>query len=327
MRLPNLELLLDNRNGVIWDLSSLTTSITWTTSRRGRPARLEVTMLEKGLFQDPAFQVNTGDVIRLRDGDRTLFYGYVFTLEGGRDEAVKLLAYDQVRYLLASDTYVFAGATATEIVRQIAADYNLRVGQLDDTGYRIPSMVEDGQKLLDVIEKALALTLINTGRNFVFFDDAGALALRNVEDLMLDLVVGDGGILIDYTHKRSIDQDTYNRIKLVRDNQETGRRDVWMAQDSASIARWGLLQLYQTVDQDMNEAQIQQLLDSLIELYNREWKTLRVRAFGDSRVRAGCYVTVVIERHGIAQPFLVDECVHRWDGAGDHTMELDLKVV
>ncbi|MFS8534836.1 MAG: hypothetical protein FWJ65_06715 [Limnochordales bacterium] len=321
-----LELLLDNRNGNVWDISQIVSQVTWTTTRRGRPGKLELTLIKGALYQDPAFAINSGDVLRFRDGSHNVFYGYVFTVDGGQSEAVKITAYDQIRYLLAKDTYVFAGATATEIIRQIAGDYNLRVGRLDDTGYRIPTMVEDGQTLLDIIEKALTLTLINTGRNFVFFDDFGALALRNVEDLLLDFAIADGGILIDYSYKRSIDEETYNRVKLVRNNQETGRRDVYLAQDSASIARWGVLQLYQMVDEDMNEAQIQQLLDTLIQLHNRETRSLKVKAIGDSRVRAGYYVTIGIQEYGISQPFLVDQCKHTWSDT-DHTMELELKVV
>lgn len=321
-----LELLLDNRNGNVWDIASIVGHIAWTTSRRGRPGKLEFTLIKNALFQDPSFRFNNGDAIRLRDGPNPVFYGYLFKQDGGRDEAVKLLAYDQVRYLLAAGTYVFRAATATEVLQRVAGDFDLRTGRLEDTGYRIPTLVEDGQKALDIIEKALSLTLIHTGRNYVLYDEAGSLTLHNVEDLMVDIVIGDAGVLVDYSHTRSIDDDTYNRIKLVRDNEKTKRRDVYQAQDSASMARWGVLQLYQTVDEKLNEAQISELLETLMTLKNRETRTLKVKAIGDSRVRAGCYVAIQIREYGINQPFLVDECRHTWSGA-DHTMELDLRVV
>jgi hypothetical protein len=324
--LHDSELLLDNRNGNVWEISGMAADLTWTTSRRGRPGRLEFTLIKGAPFQAKEFAVNTGDVVRFRCGPDGVFYGYVFKVEGGRNEAIKILAYDQVRYLMATETYAFAGATAGEIVRRIAGDFGLRTGQIDDTGYRIPTMVADGQKLLDIIEKALTLTLINSGGNYVLYDSFGALALRRAEDLRLQLRIGPGGYLIDYEHARSIDDDTYNRIKLVRDNQESGRRDVYLAQDSASVARWGTLQLYQTVDENLNEAQISELLETLMTLKNRERQTLKVTAIGDSRVRAGCYVDIVIPEHGVNQPFLVDECSHTWAGA-DHTMQLELRVV
>lgn len=322
-----IELVIDNRNGNIWDISGIVSDVTWKTSRIGRPGSLEFTLIKGGIYQNVNFKYNSGDVVRFRVNGRNVFYGYIFSVDAGKDENVRILAYDQIRYLLAQDTYVFSNVTATEVIRRIAQDFNLRVGQLEDTGYRIPTMVEDGQKLLDIIDKALVLTLWNTNRNYVFYDDAGALSLRNAESTLLDIIIGDGSLMYDYRTKVSIDNDTYNVVKLYKDNKETGKREVYVAQDSANIAKWGRLQLYQSVDEEMNAAQIQELLDQLITLKNRETKSLRIDAIGDIRVRAGWFVRILIEELGINQPFLVDECTHRFDGANHHTMSLDLKVV
>lgn len=320
-----LELLLDNKDGNVWDISSIASDIAWKTTRGGRPASLEFTLVKNSLSQDALFRYSNGDIVRFRDGQQNIFYGYVFSIESGKDEDVKIVAYDQVRYLLATDTYVFKNVTVADVVKQIADDFNLTTGTLADTGYRIATMVEDGQTLLDIIEKAITQTVISTSRLYVFYDDFGSLTVRNVEDMRLDLVMGDGS-LIDYGYKQSIDTDTYNKVKLVQDNKESGKRDVYIAQDSANIARWGTLQLYQTVDEDKNAAQINELLQQLMALKNREARSLQLEVIGDSSVRAGCYVPVMIAEYGVNQFFLVDECVHRYDGI-DHTMTLTLKVI
>jgi uncharacterized protein YerC len=321
-----LEIKIDNRNGNVWDVSQIVSGVQWKTSRIGKPGSLDITLIRGALYQDRTFRYNNGDIVTVRKDGRKVFFGYIFSIDGGKDESVKIKAYDQMRYLLNTDTYVFSGATATDILRKIAADFNLKLGTVEDTGYRIPTMVEDGQKLLDILCKALDLTLINSGRNYVLFDDFGALTIRNVESMLLDFVVGDGSLMYDYQTKTSIDSDTYNRIKLYQDNQDTGRREVYMAQDSANIARWGVLQLYQSVEENMNRAQIEQLLDTLATLKNRETKSLKISALGDIRVRAGSYIRILIEDQGINQPMLVDECQHNFDGA-DHTMSLELKVI
>jgi hypothetical protein len=129
-----------------------------------------------------------------------------------------------------------------------------------------------------------------------------------------------------FEYGRDIDQDTYNRIKLYRDNKETGKRELYVAQDSANIARWGVLQLYESVDEGLNAAQINELLTQLAKLKNREQKSLKIEAIGDIRVRAGMYVPIVIESLGINQPMMVDEVKHKFDGE-DHTMDLTLKVI
>lgn len=320
------EVLLDNKNGTVWDISNIVTGIKWKTTRIGSPGSLDFTLIKGSPFQDVTFQVNNGDIVRFRYNDHNVFYGYVFAKDGGKDEAVRIKCYDQIRYLLNKDTYVFAKVKASDVIKRIADDFNLKTGQIADTGYVIPTMVEDNQTLLDIIDKALVLTIWNTGKNYVLYDDFGSLTLRDVEDLLVNFVVGDNSLMTNYIMKSSIDQDTYNKVKLYKDNKKTGKRDVYIAKDSANIAKWGTLQLTQSVDEDKNEAQINELLNQLIALKNRETKTLQVEAIGDVRVRAGCYVPIVINEYEINQPFLVDEVTHQFDG-DDHKMSIVLKVV
>lgn len=316
-----LEVLTDDKAGSVWDLSELVTDTTWKTTRIGKAGSLNLTYVK-----DKNIGINNGDILRVKKDGQNVFYGYVFSIEDSQDDTIQITAYDQIRYLMSNDTYVFKNITATEVLTKIAGDFGLKTGTLAATKYKIPSMAEDNQKLLDIICKALDYTLINTGKIYVFYDDFGQLALRNIEDMVLDFVIGDGSLVAEYKRKRSIDDETANRIKLVKDNKDTGKREVYIAQDSANIAKWGRLQLYQTVDEKYNAAQINELLNSLLELKNRESKTLQITAIGDIRVRAGCYVPLIISDLGINQKFLVDECTHKISG-DDHTMTLDLKMI
>ncbi|WP_238177946.1 XkdQ/YqbQ family protein [Paenibacillus contaminans] len=307
-------------------MSEITSDLSWTTTRIGRPASVDFSLIRNGIYQERAFAVSNGDIVRIRMDEANVFYGYVFAVKVNQNDEVSVKAYDQTRYLLVKDTYVFKAATATQIIKQIADDFSLRVGRLDDSGYRIPTMSEDGQMLMDIIDKAITQTLISTQRHYVFFDDFGSLSLRLVDDFLAGFYVGDGSLMTGYDFGRDIDSDTYNRIKLYKDNKETGKREIYMEQDSANIARWGLLQLYESVDENMNAAQISTRLTQLVQLKNRESRGLTLEAIGDVRVRAGMYLPVVIESLGINQPMLVDEAKHRFDGT-NHTMSLTLKVI
>lgn len=321
-----LELKLDNRNGNVWNISEIVSAISWKTSRVGRPGSLDFTLTKNALYQDKTFAYKNGDIVQLRKGNVNVFHGFIFEISEGSDDAVKIKAYDQIRYLMAKDTYVLENVTASEVVSKIAKQFQLKTGIIEDTGYKIPTMSEDGKKLIDIIDNALALTLINSGRNYVLYDDFGQLALRNVESLLLDFVIGDGSLMTEYALKTSIDQDTYNRIVLYKDNEKSGKRELHVTQDSGNIAKWGVLQFYESVDENMNDAQIRAQLQTLATLKNRETKSLKLSAIGDIRVRGGSYVRIRIEEYGINQPFLVDECSHSFDGA-DHTMTLELKVI
>lgn len=321
-----LEVLIDNKNGNVWDVSEIAESITWTTTRVGRPASIDFSIVNNGIYQENAFALNNGDIVRVRKDNSNIFYGYIFSIKENDAEEVSIKAYDQIRYLLVKDTYVLKNVTTGDIIRQIANDFNLKVGQIDDTGYRIPTMLEDGQTLLDIIEKGNTLTLWNVNRNYAFLDDFGELSLRHVNDWQAGFYVGDGSLMAGFDYSRDIDTDTYNRIKLYKDNKDSGKREIYQAQDSANIARWGLLQLYQSVDENKNAAQINELLTQLMQLKNREARSLKIPAIGDPSIRAGMYLPIVIERLQINQPMLIDEVKHQFDGDG-HTMSLTLKVI
>lgn len=321
-----IEVLLDNKDGNVWTLSDMTRELTWSTSRVGKPASVGLTIIKSGIYQDKSFRVNMGDVLRVRSDDVNLFYGYVFSLQENREGEISIKAYDQVRYLLNKHTYVLRNVTTGDVIRKIADDFQLVVGRIDDTGYRIPVLIEDGQTLLDVIEKANTHTMHNATKIFVFFDDFGELSLRDASGFIADFYVGDESLMTQFDYSRDIDRDTYNRIKLYRDNTNTGKREVYMAQDSANIAQWGVLQLYQSVEEDRNEAQIHELLDQLAKLKNRETRSLKLEAVGEVRLRAGMYIRIIMKSLALNQFMLIDEVSHKFEGA-NHSMSLTLKVI
>ncbi|MBP1961168.1 hypothetical protein GQF04_11145 [Paenibacillus aceris] len=226
---------------------------------------------------------------------------------------------------------MFKNSTATEVFKKIASDTELKIGSLADTGYR--RKVEDGTKLLDIICTALADTTVATGRTYVFYDNFGELALRDFVDWKLDISIGDISLAYDYKMTRSIDTDTYNRIKLVQDvkSKEEGQTskvvgcDAFVVQDSANIAKWGRLQLYQKVDDKLNRAQVNEILNKLMVLKSRETRTFTIDAIGDIRVRAGCSISINIGDIDVNNYFLVEECTHKFEDAV-HSMSLELKV-
>jgi len=320
-----IEILIDNRNGNLWDLSELVPEFTWKTSRIGKPGQVNMTIVRNPPYQQTRFEVNPGDILRIVEDGRKVFLGYVFSIEETHERELQIVAYDQIRYLIEADTYVRTNVTATQVVRDNAEAVGLTLGALAETGYRIPKFLQDGQKRIDIICAALDETLMATGRLYVFYDDAGSLVLRDVEDMAIDLVLGDDSLVFGYSVKREIDTDTYNRIKLVKDNKETGRREAYIVQDSVNIARWGRLQYYQKVDDGLNPAQITAMAERLLQLKNREQRRFTLEALGYPGVRAGMKLQVTIEELGVNQFFLVEECTHEYKG-DEHTMTLELKV-
>ena len=75
-------------------------------------------------------------------------------------------------------------------------------------------------------------------------------------------------MMTDYEYKRDIDSQTYNRVKLARPNKDTGRTDIYVHEDTETISIWGLLQYYDMVDDELNEAQIDLLCQNYLKNYN-----------------------------------------------------------
>lgn len=315
------ELLIANKSsGKIWEVSNCVQSVTWTTNRTGSPGTLKFTVNKAG-----DLSYTEGDVVRFSVDGQLQFYGWVFTKSKNRWGEIETTCYDRLRYLKANASYAFYGQKVGDIVKQIAEDFQLTTGNLADTGYAIPSLIEEDQACLDIIEGAIQQTLLNTGDIYVFYDDGNGLALQRPEDMISNVMIGEKSLLTDYTYKTDIDEQTYNSVKLARPNEETGRADVVIAQDSDHIGQWGLLQLYQTVDGDVNDAQMKEQAEASLTYYNRRMRTLKFSTLGVPGLRAGQMVYMQIPGLGdinLDQYVLLEKVDHTWENSV-HTMEIE----
>ena len=306
--------------GNIFEVSNSTTSVTYTTERTGSPGKLTFTVIKS---EDLSF--TEGDVVRFSVDGTLVFYGWVFTKSKDRWGLIEVTCYDRIRYLKANASYAFYNQTAAQIIAQIAADLQLDTSTLADTGYAIPSLIETDQSCLDIMQGVLEQTLLNTGTIYVLYDDGNGLALQAAGDMVSNVVIGDKSLLTDYTYKTDIDEQTYNSVKLVRPNEETGRADVVVAEDSATIGQWGLLQLYQQVDGDLNTAQMTAQAQATLAFYNRRMRTLKVQSLGVVGLRAGQMVRMKVDGLGdidLDQLVLLEKVTHTWENEV-HTMEFE----
>lgn len=305
----------------IWEISSMTTSVSWTTNRTGSPGTLKLS-----LIQAEQIKISEGDAVRFSVDGQLQFFGWVFTRSVDRWGAMEVTCYDRLRYLKANASYAFYGQTAGAIIQQIAGDLQVDVSNLADTGYQIPSLIEEDQGCLDIIGDAVQQTLLGTGIVYVFYDDGNGLALQEAGKMISNVVIGDQSLLTDYTYKSDIDSQTYNSIKLARPNETTGRADVVIVQDSANIAKWGLLQLYQTVDGDVNDAQMKSQAQSSLEYYNQPLRTLSGSSLGIPGLRAGQMLLLRISDFDgapLERYLMLEKVTHKWE-QGTHTMDFDL---
>lgn len=319
----NVELLVGNESGTKVYQPAVQEGIEWSTERKNTPGKLVFKVLK-----DDILNFSEGSPVRLCvDGDK-VFFGFVFKQQRTKDQIITVTAYDQLRYLKNKDTKVYENKTAAQFVKMVGADYQLNLGTIEETGYVIPSRVEENTSLFEMIANALDLTLTNTGEMYVLYDDFGKLTLKSLSSmyvgvpgayLMIDEETGEN---FDYTS--SIDENTYNKIKLTYDNEDTGYREVYIAQDSSNINKWGILQYFDTLQKGENG---QAKADALLKLYNKKTRNLKItNALGDNRVRAGSMVVINLDLGDIKLKnwMLVEKCKHTYK-EGEHWMDLTLR--
>lgn len=314
--MDNIELIIQNGSTIYYPI--VEEGITWETVRKGVPGKLTFTVVKDGTLN---FQ--EGNAVRLKVDGQNVFYGFVFTKKRDKGNTIDVVAYDQLRYLKNKDTYVYTNKTASDLVKMIAADFKLNIGTIENTPYIIASRVEDNKTLFDMIQNALDLTLENKKQMYVLYDDFGKLSLKNVESMKLDLLIDDE-TAEDYSYTSTIDNNTYNKIKLSYENEKTGKREIYIAQDSNNMNNWGVLQLFETIQEKTNG---KVKADTLLALYNKKTRNLSVKdAFGDVRVRGGSSVIVKLNLGDVdVQNYMIVESVKHTFKNNEHLMNLTLR--
>ena len=291
--------------------------IKWTTDREGSAGSLEFTVIK-----DDIINFQEGNRVELKVDGTPVFAGFVFTKSRTKEKVISVKAYDQLRYFKNKDTYIYEDKTASELLKMIAGDFSLFTGDIADTKY-VMSASEDNASLFDIMKNALDKTLMNTKEMYVLYDDFGKIALKNIADMKVPLLIDDT-MAQDFDYETSIDGETYNKVKLLYEDSNSGKMEVFTKQSEYTVKKWGVLQYFDKIDNRDNGNTMAQ---ALLSLYNNKSRSLSINGvFGDLRVRAGSQIPVFLNLGDIeANNYLiVEKCTHTFK-QNEHTMDLELR--
>lgn len=289
--------------------------VTWDTERSGSPGKVTFNVRGETPFTE-------GDIVSLTYGDHKVFLGYIFDMQSDKSGTTSITAYDQLRYFKNQDTYVFSNKTASEMLRQIANDYKMPVGTIENTSIAIKSYVVDDKSLFDIVGGALDATISESEKLFILYDDYGKINLKSASSMIVNLLLCEDTVG-DYSYSSSIDEDTYNQVILYYDNKNTNKREYFSATSSETVEQWGLLRKTQSVDTS-NGAQ--SLANAYLSTYNKKVRKLSVSdAFGRCDIRAGTVLSVMMKVGdvNIKNFMMVEKASHKWSN-GKYVMKLDL---
>jgi len=292
--------------------------VSWDTERKSSPGVLKFNIVKSSLLK-----VEEGNAVLFREDEKDIFFGFIFSRSETKDDLIQITAYDQLRYLKNKDSYVYTNWSAGELIQKIVKDFSMNAGEITNTGVRL-SRTESDTELFEMINNSLAETTLKTGEFYVLYDDFGKLCLKNKNQMLLDILI-DVNTAGDYSFTTSIDENTYNSIKLTCEDQDSGKRSIYLKDDMENIKKWGVLQFTENVN---NKNTMKERAEGLLKLYNTPKRTLQVKnCFGDNRVRAGTSVVVpLLDENGVISPhfMMVESAKHKYAN-DEHFMDLSLR--
>ncbi|MGX7196725.1 XkdQ/YqbQ family protein [Enterococcus olivae] len=314
------------RNNQMYDISEISSGLQWGTNLLYQPGKMEFKMLD-----DPKVFIRSGDIIELKINGKNIFKGKVFGRGKQKGPAWEFTAYDNLKFLGNEDTLVFPASTASSRFKKICQTQGLPYKVLDNSTYNCAAVVEDKHTYFSMLEDAIASTRKNQKVRYGVWDNYGTLEFFNLNRGITKLVIGDESLMTDYDFSGSI-EDAANSVKVMRENKDKGKREIYTAKHDGNIALWGKLQIVETVtDADLNSSQLQNQANVLLGERNKETKKISLEAVGDLSIRAGNSFTLRIkdlQRESIAQDSLalVTKCVNRIE-KDIHSMSLEVEVV
>lgn len=317
----NLMICTSIDTGKTYDISSLVGGIQYTTVLSGQPGKLTFT-----LQQDPKgiLNIQNGSVIQFIRNDEGIFYGYVFTMGTDATDVYKIICYDQLRYLKNEETIYTSGKTVSGVFEELCKLHGIRNYKVvTPTNFICPGYLHDKKSLYQILEHQIQQADINDKKLYFIRDNFGVLEFNEIGNCKTNVVIGDKSLLTSYQYEISIDKDTYNQIKIIKDNKDTKKREVYTEKDSTTQKRWGLLQKLIKANENQNEAQIKQFAANILKLSNRETRTLKLSALGVQGLYAGSGFTVNIPKLNTKQDMWVASATHNFR-KDFHSMDLEV---
>lgn len=297
----------------------LVDSITWDTEMKVSSGKLSFKVLK-----DRFISFQEGDLVTFKLNEKNVFCGYVFTKKRSVEGIIEVLAYDQLRYFKSKDTMQLGSKnTASNVIKQLAKNYALKVGSIQETEEILEDRIEEDKTLFDIVDSALSYTKNKGGVTYVLFDDFGKLYLKSTLEMELNLCYTEA-FIGDFSYSSSIDENTYNVIKVVCDGEKDKEIKAYVDKDDKTIKKWGRLQYLEKVEKP-SEMKRQAAL--LLTQLNRKTRTLSISgAIGDLRVRAGSTIWVELNVGDLLlkQKMLVENVKHSFNESL-HTMDMTLK--
>lgn len=304
-----------------YDMSDLVESVKWS-GRIGSAARsISVSMIDDDGYGHARSEIDVEkghQCIFLWKG-KELFRGMFMQQENSDSKVMTATAYDTGIYLANNkDTFNYTDTTASDIFVDVCKRFGIPYGSVADTSYRIPELPKPRTTGYDVICDALSLTYKATGIRYYPLCVGSEMRLLERRQNILQWVIENKANLSDYSQTKSIEK-VKTRMKLLSKEGEV----VAEASDAELEKKIGIFQDVSNADDEMNTAQLNELVNTMLDENNKPERSLNVTALGIDDVVTGMGVFIIIKELGISHTYYVEQDDHTFQG-NYHSMKLRL---
>ncbi len=304
-----------------YDVTELVEQIQWK-GRKGSSCRT----LSAILIDDDGYQ-HARSNIDVEQGHQCLFYyndielfrGIIMTQTQNNNKKLTFTAYDNGIYLANNkDTFVYENKTASDIFRDCCTRFHIPMGEVTECHYKIPELTKSKTTAFDAIADALSLDFDATGIRHYVISEKGKLHLITRRENILQWVIEVGQNINSYSYSRSI-ENIKTRVKMVSKEGTT-------IAEKSNIALENKIGIFQEIDkpeESLTTAQINDMINSILNEKNTPERTLTVNALGIAEVTSGIGVYIIIPELELSRTFYVDEDTHTFKD-NMHTMSLKL---
>lgn len=304
-----------------YDVTQLVEQVKWK-GRKGSSSRtLAVTLIDDDGYKHArsGIDVEQGHQCIFSYDGVELFRGIIMAQTQSNQKKLQFTAYDNGIYLANNkDTFCYENKTASDVFRDCCSRFGLPVGEVASCSYKIPELTKSKTTAFDAIADALSLDFDATGIRHYVASSKGKLSLLTRRENILQWVIEVGQNITSYSYSRSI-EDIKTRVKMVSKEGTT----VAEKSNAALEKKIGIFQEIEQPDESLTAAQVNDLIESIMEEKGTPERTLSVEAMGIAEVISGIGVYIIIPELGISRTFYVDEDTHTFED-NKHTMSLKL---
>ncbi|WP_353096243.1 hypothetical protein [Tissierella praeacuta] len=275
--------------------------------------------------------VEVGDKIVLLNNGKELFRGIIVDL-GTERYSKPVTAFDYAFYLNQSRTIIqFNKVRADEAIKQLCSKFNVLIGNITSISTVVTKIYKE-DTIADIIKDILKQAADELGIKYRLEMRAGKLYIEKYTDLIIRPSFKPAHNIKSFNPLDTIGSisksesiaEMRNSI-LISSSNEKSSRVVATAKDNKNIAKFGLLQEVESVD-DKDIAKAKVIAQNKLKELNRIGEDISIELLGDDNVRAGRILEVNNDTFELQGQYLVKDCTHTYQNRV-HKMNLTIEKV